>query len=353
MIKAVSKSRPRSLPLDLWPEVDRNAWIAACQPPARLKPGGCAGHLRPVTRDDHAGHYSNFLGFLNRNGLLERDEPAATNVTPDKVGAYIDELKGRVASTTLYGSICKLRRAAQYMAPGRDFSWLAEIDKDLALAARPRSKFGRFVLTEVLVEAGLTLVREAEDSESSMTKLTRACQVRNGLMVALLALCPIRRKNFTALEIGRSFSKIKDQWWIVLSAWETKEKRADERPIDELLTPVIDRYLYQYRRVLARSDNPPPALWLSANDGTPIADKEVARVIRTTTLLTAGLALGPHMFRTSAASSVALYASHNPNLGSAILHHTDPNLTNGHYNRATSFRAGENFRQIVRRYEKI
>ena len=55
--------------------------------------------------------------------------------------------------------------------------------------AQPRSKFDRLVLTEVLVEAGLTLIREAEISPN-LTKLARACQVRNGLMVALLALCP-------------------------------------------------------------------------------------------------------------------------------------------------------------------
>jgi len=36
--------------------------------------------------------------------------------------------------------------------------------------------------------------------------------------------------------------KIRGQWWIVLSATETKEKRADERPINELLTSIIDRY---------------------------------------------------------------------------------------------------------------
>ena len=72
---------------------------------------------------------------------------------------------------TLHGSVCRLRRTAQYIAPTRDFTWLAEIDKDLALVARPRSKFDRLVLTEVLVEAGLTLIREAEDS-SSTTKLT-------------------------------------------------------------------------------------------------------------------------------------------------------------------------------------
>jgi integrase len=346
-----SRREVLSLPLHLWPEADRNAWHAACQPAARLKSGGVAGHLKPVTRDDHARHYGCFLGFLDRGGLLRTDGPAAANVTADNVDAYLAELKGRVGSVTVHGSICKLRRAAQYIDPGRDLTWLAEIGKDLALVARPRSKFDRLVLTEVLVEAGLTLIHEAEHSRN-LTKLARACQVRNGLMVALLALCPIRRKNFAALEIGRSIVEIHGTWWIVLSASETKEKRADERPINELLTPVIDRYLGQHRPVLARSDNPPSALWLSANDGAPITAKHVANVIRKSTLSTVGVDVSPHLFRTSAASAAATYGGENPYLGSALLDHTHPSVTNEHYNRATSLSAAESFRQIVRQYEK-
>jgi integrase len=346
-----TKTPARSLPLEYWPEADRIAWNAACQPAKRLKPGGATGHLKPVTRDDHARHYGDFLGFLKRGGLLQLDGPPAANVIPEKVDAYLAELKGRVASTTMHGSICRIRRTAQYIAPGRDFTWLSEIGKDLALVMRPRSKFDRLVLTEVLVEAGLTLIQEAEQSPE-MTKLARAHQVRNGLMVALLALCPIRRKNFAALEIGRSFLKIKGRWWIVLSVSETKERRADERPVPELLTPVIDRYLDQHRPVLARSHNPPLALWLSQKSGTPISDKEVARVIRTTTLSTIGIKLGPHMFRTCAASAAAVYGGANPYLGSAVLHHADPRVTMEHYNRATSLSAAENFRQVIRHYEK-
>ena len=86
---------------------------------------------------------------------------------------------------TVHSRICRLRRAAQYMAPARDLTWLAEIGKDLALVARPRSKFDRLVLTEVLVEAGLKLIDEAERSPK-LTKLARACRVRNGLMLALV-----------------------------------------------------------------------------------------------------------------------------------------------------------------------
>jgi integrase len=185
-----------------------------------------------------------------------------------------------------------------------------------------------------------------------LTKLARACRVRNGLMLALLAFCPIRRKNFAALEIGRSFVKIRGQWWIVLSATETKEKRADERPVNELLTAIIDRYMSEYRPVLARSVSGSTALWLSANDGAPITPKELARVIRTTTLSRVGVPVSPHLFRTSAASSAAVHGGDNPDLASAVLHHTHPSFTNEHYNRATSLTAAENFRQIIRQYEK-
>ena len=229
-----TKGKARSLPMDLWPEADRNAWNAACRPAARLNPGGAAGHLKPVTRKDLARRYGCFLGFLDRRGLLRSEAQAAANVTLENVDAYIAELKDRVGSVTVHGSICKLRRAAQFIAPGRDFAWLAEIEKDLAFVMRPRSKFDRMVMTEVLVEAGLTLIHEAENSPS-LTELARARQVRNGLMVALLAMCPIRLKNFAALEIGRSFVEIQGTWWIVLSASETKENRPDERPINELL----------------------------------------------------------------------------------------------------------------------
>ena len=113
---------------------------------------------------------------------------------------------------------------------------------------RPRPKWDRVVTTDVLVDAGRTLMAEAEIAKRP--KLTRARMFRNGLMVALLAYCPIRLKNFAALEIGRSFVNVDGMWWIVLTAAETKEKREDERPVPEELTNWIDRYLSSYRPVL-------------------------------------------------------------------------------------------------------
>jgi hypothetical protein len=172
--------RPRfSRCLDRWPDRDRDAWNAACRPATRLNPGGPAGHLKPVTRDDHARHYGCFLDFLDRRGLLRLHEPAAVNITPENIGTYVTERKDHVSSVTLHGSIAKLRRAARFMAPDRDFTWLAEIEKDLALEMRPRSKAHRMVMIEVLAEAGLILIDEAETSPS-LSEIARARQVRDG-----------------------------------------------------------------------------------------------------------------------------------------------------------------------------
>src|SRR5262249_18621425 len=140
---------------------DRRAWEVACRPNTRLKRGGAAAHLAEISRKDFANRYGAFLGFLQRTGRLECASDAAAHVTCANVEAYIAELKDRVGSVTLYNCIYKLRRASELLVPSRRLSWLAELEKDLALVMEPRSKFDRLVFSHRLVEAGLTLLTEA------------------------------------------------------------------------------------------------------------------------------------------------------------------------------------------------
>src|SRR5262249_27983453 len=106
---------------------------------------------------------------------------------------------------------------------------VGEIERELAVVMEPRSKFDRLVLASRLVEAGMTLVVEAE--RFTRSDLARARGVRNGLMVALLALCPIRLNNFAGLEIGHTFKEVGGSWWIALSGHLTKSRRPDERRV--------------------------------------------------------------------------------------------------------------------------
>jgi integrase len=340
-----SHDYPRSLPVSEWPEADRRAWEAACRPGSRLKPGGVASYLAEVSRDDFARRYGAFLGFLQRNGQLQRNAGAATQVTLSNVEAYIADLKDRVRSVTVWNCIYKLRRAAELLAPTADFSWLAEIEKDLALEMEPRSKFDRLVLAGRLVEAGLTLVAEAQ--ESATTDLAQARGVRNGLMIALLALCPIRLKNFAGLEIGHTFKEVHGRWWIALPGNMTKSGRPDERPVPAWLNRYIDVYLNQSRPVLRGSRPPTNALWISATTGQGMTTKNMGTLISKITLTTLGVDVSPHLFRTAAASTAAAYGGNTPHLASALLNHTDPRVTEEHYNRASTVSAAAAYARII------
>jgi hypothetical protein len=201
-----TKQSVRSLPIDLWPSADRAAWQEACRPSVRLKRGGAASHMRTVTQKILTQRAGYFFDFLPRSRRLDVNAAAGAHVTLKNVEPYVVELKSRVDSVTVYGSVQKLRRFCQLVAPGCDLAWLIDIERQLFSEMRPASKWDRVLYTDVLEDAGVKLMAEAESS--TRPKLTRARLFRNGLMITLLARCPIRLKNFAALEIGRSFSNV-------------------------------------------------------------------------------------------------------------------------------------------------
>lgn len=247
------------------------------------------------------------------------------------VNAYTADLMARVRSVTVYNCIYMLRRAAELLAPTADFSWLAEIEKDLALLMEPRPKFERLVSTDRLVEAGLALLMEARDFAKN--DLARARGIRNGLMIALLALCPIRLKNFAALEIGTTLKHVHGRWWITLPGNSTKSRRPDERRIRELLNRAIEAYLNDARPILVGPRPSTQVLWVSSTTGRPMTAKNVGALVSKLTLQTIGVDVSPHLFRSAAASTAAARGTDTPHLASAVLNHTDPRMTEEHYNR--------------------
>jgi hypothetical protein len=264
------------------------------------------------------------------------------------------------AAVTVSRTIYKLRRAAECITPDRDFTWLAEIEKDLVLLERPKDKFDRLVTTECLVRApGVGYFRQAEGNKS-LSPFARALAARNGLMVALLALDPIRLRNFATLEIGSNFVSLDGKWWIVLD--DTKSGRPDHRSVPVLLTPLIARYLEPHRVILCGDETPrrrrrvqastaprpdrTKALWISRFAG-PLSYSAVERVITETTRVLTGRPVSPHLFLAAAATSAALSLS--PHLASALLQHADSRVTEDHYNRASSLSVARDFAALIGR----
>jgi hypothetical protein len=263
--QAPRRGKRLTLRIEEWPKADQQAWKAACRPSVRLKKGGAGSHLAPASHEDISRRYGRYLGFLRRTGRLDQTASAADQVTPTNVADYRAEFTGKISSVTAWNCIYKLRRAAQLLAPQADFRWLIEIEKDLEVLQEPRSKLNRFVYTEELIKAGLTLIVEAENFTKAPVKRARA--VRDGLMLALLAANPIRLKNFAALEIGKTLQKIEGQWWISISARTTKHnggrKNARWLPGSQLTSSFILKRLgpfFSASRKRKRTDSGSPAV---------------------------------------------------------------------------------------------
>ena len=122
-------------------------------------------------------------------------------------------------------------------------------------------------------------------------------------------------------QIGRSFVNVDGTWWIVLTAAETKEKRADERPVPEELTDLIERYLEIYRPILAGGKAGANALWFAIN-GKSMSYASMGELIAETTRMTIGVAISPHLFRTAGVTTLAIRAGDKPHAGCALASRT-------------------------------
>jgi integrase len=388
-----------SLPIGDWPQPDREAWDAACRPAVRLRRGGSVSHLAARTRDDLQKRYGYFLTFLKECHRFDAAASCKSLLTPENVDALVHRMRNEWSATTLFMTIQKLKQIARRLAPSTDFKWLSDVAGDLRAEDGP-VKHPPVVDASQLLIAGLAFVEEYIEPERPMG-MRSALNIRNGLMVAMLASCPIRAKNLTGLTLGRSLHLSDLCWWIDLQGSETKNGRPDTRMIPEFLTPTLESYLRKARsflitgrdprdsgrRPLARyscfvddfgADQTPvrgahPSredtaavescapksndsaelgklfgpLWVSRYGG-PMTYGSIYDAVTSVTEATMGVAISPHGFRYAAATTAAWKAGNMPHLASGILQHQDRRVTDASYIRATSFEAAQQFGKMLR-----
>jgi len=66
------------------------------------------------------------------------------------------------------------------------------------------------------------------------------------------------------------------------------------------------------------------------------------------TFETLGVDVSPHLFRTAAATTAALYGGENPHLASALLNHSDSRVTYDRYIRSSNIGAMQKLADIIR-----
>lgn len=335
-----------TLPLVEWPKADREGWQAACQPAHRLKAGGLASSMASSSQRSHMRCYGYLMDFCKRTGRLMEDGQAASRIVPTVIEAFLEELKDRVGSVAQHIYISRIRRVTEILDPSRDFGWLRLIEFDLKHKIRRRPKADRIIDSRRPYTLGLDLMQRAEKS-GHLTRLRRARLYREGLMIALLSVCPIRLANFASLQVGQHVRKINDQWWLLLPASETKSRRTDERPVPQTLTSYVERWLSHWRSQFL---NPGTAFWVSTK-GDRLAYTYVGTIISQVTLRELRVNVSPHLFRNSAVHTVATQRSDQMGVASSVLQHTDPRITALYDIKGRSILAGRLLQEIVNTME--
>jgi len=329
------------LPYPEWPQHDRTLWEAAFKAGTdRFDDCGAAAHLAESTREGLQHGYAKFLAFLSAHhpNLLAR--APATRLNREIIEAYVRWQPASCRATTIVNYLHKLRDTLRFICPDEDWSWLLTIIKRIAAQARPKPEKHHMITSEVLYALGIKMMDHASTDCNAAKKISKAhaFAYRDGLIIALLALIPLRLRTLGALRIGKHLVQSADLWALDIPAEDIKTKRPLEYPISAELSGRIDLYLNQFR---CRIPNAGMHDYLWASDqGRPMAEGTIYSTITRRTRDALGFAVNPHRFRRAAAT---FWSSRDPaNVRGAkdLLGHASFATTEKHYIMAQSRLAG-------------
>jgi integrase len=304
--------------------------------------GGHATNWAARTRKKAVSDYGRWIGWLrqNHNEALLLDPGA--RVTRDLVKEYAADLAKTLAPFTVQLHLQGLGAMMVAMTDSKDFLWIFRAANRLGKrAVSVKNKRQRIQPSYRLAELGFRLMRQAVTIEPRWHD-SPAVKYRNGLIVALLAYCPMRMTNLSGIKIGEHLVRAGEGWRLIFTAAETKQGRDLEFNVPEKLNAPMDLYLSTYRPCLAAGGSfhgtAGQSLWVS-RDGGPCSAGGLFQAIIKETKAAFGRPVNPHLFRDCAATTVAIDDPSHAYVIAPVLGHSSMDTSERHYNHAGSIEA--------------
>jgi integrase len=178
--------------------------------------------------------------------------------------------------------------------------------------------------------------------------LQRAIRQRNGSMIALLAMMPMRRRAFAGLALGTSLIVGRDVLTVALPEELTKTGLPWEADVPEPAAGLLRRYLAETRPFLMmRGRQRHGMLWVG-DDGRPMSDAHMGPKIATITERLTGKRIPPHFFRDAAATTLVRESPVAARLVRPVLAHVGFGTAERHYIHARSIEAGRDYARLLK-----
>jgi integrase/recombinase XerD len=331
-----------------WPEMDQRTYAAARWADDPLEDPGPAAHWAASTAAVTALAYGQWLAWLASEGELDPEAPPAGRVTRDRARRYRDWLGLVLAPSSVATMITRLHEALRVMAPGAELGWLRAGATRLNRQAVPASsKLPRLVESDRLLEAGMAMMAQATDRPGAPR--ARALRYRDGLLIAFLALRPVRLANLAAMSLDQHLEFDGEGVRVQFAAAEVKNRRPLEFPWPAVLLEPLRIYLEVHRPVLLDGADT-PILWLGRLG--PLTLYGVKQAIPAAVKRELGIAIPPHFFRDCAATTVATRDPEHARIIASILGHARQDTAERYYNHAQTLTAGRALQEIVRRHRE-
>ncbi len=341
-----STNQPKHLRIEDWPNADRQAFEAAFMPgdifDDQCRPGA---NLSAGSRRKNQNSYGRWLGHLavaDPDALLI---PPGERLSVDRMRRFVLELQDEVRVTTVASTVDGIYQTARLIAPAIDWSWLSGLKRRLHSQSEPLDRFGNLVMPDETLEIGISLMEAACNAAPRPHRLNEI-QFRDGMIIALLTLWPIRRRSLAALTVNRHIEQSEGRINLLLFSEDTKGKRPEAIPLHPMLIQYFEHYLAKIRPILL-GDRTSDALWVSQH-GKSLTSDAIYGAVRRHLFKATGKMMGLHDFRRATGTYIAQTMPEKIGILPGLLQHRDPNTGQRHYNQARSENASRRFAEVQR-----
>jgi hypothetical protein len=210
----------------------------------------------------------------------------------------------------------------------------------MMLDAERLDRFDRLVPPVRLLDFGIGLMDSAFPFQNS-GPWQSYLQYRDGLIIALISLWPIRRRSLATLTVSGHLSFDDSGVVIRLAPADTKANREEVCRLPGQLAPYFRRYVDEVRPAML-GDRIHDGLWPS-REGRPMSGGRIYDTVRHRIRQRFGKDMGIHDMRRAVATYIAIDMPDKVGLIPGVLQQANPEVGEQHYNLANAMSASRRY----------